>query len=180
MLVYMQLIKKITYRKILYQVFRDSEGLLFVKFDNGHVSAATGRPMLKQLGKGSIKADGTFTGILTMKDKHGNYLSPHTRGSYVLRLLIDTEIAAGKEFKCFKSTWVAGRGVADNLHKFNEGLAQGMPAPAAALQTWTGQWLQKHYGFSKAGRIKGKYTTKEDVWGREHKHYTEITVVFER
>lgn len=174
----MQLINQTTFKEIVYHVFRDEGGLLFVKFDNGHLSAATGRPILKQLGKGSIKDDGTFTGMLTMKDKHGNYLDPHIRGGYVLSLLIDHELDAGKKLERFKSTWVAGGGVSDNLDLFNQGLAQGLSEPEAALQTWTGRWLTKHYNFNQASHIKGNYTLEPNPQGVLCKHYTEVTVVF--
>ncbi|EAY27021.1 hypothetical protein [Microscilla marina] len=174
----MQLIDKATSKGIIYHVFRDEEGLLFVKFDNGHLSAATGRPILKQLGKGSIKDDGTFTGILTMKDKHGHYLDPHVRGSYVLRLLIDTEINSGKNFERFKSTWVAGSGISDNLNTFNKGLAQELSEPEAARQTWTGQWLKKNYDFEQVHHVKGQYTLAPNINGTPCRHYTEVTVVF--
>lgn len=174
----MQLINKATFKDIVYHIFRDEEGLLFVKFDNGHLSAATGRPILKQLGKGSIKDDGTFTGMLTMKDKHGNYLDPNIRGGYVLHLLIENELSMGKKFERFKSTWVAGRGVSDNLDMFNQGLAQGLNEPEAARQTWTGQWLKKHYQFNQASDIKGQYTLEPNTQGVLCKYYTEVTVIF--
>ncbi|WP_157558645.1 toxin glutamine deamidase domain-containing protein [Microscilla marina] len=143
----MELIHKVTYKSIDYQVFRNREGSVFIKFDNGGVSAATGKPKLKTLGRGSIK-DGVFDGQLTMKNqKTGKYWHPDIRGSFVLKTLIDTEIAAGKQFKAFKASW--NQNLSDNLDNFNAALQQGLSKAEAAKKTWTGIWLDKNYKLGK-------------------------------
>ncbi|OJJ19678.1 hypothetical protein BKI52_19290 [marine bacterium AO1-C] len=143
----MALINKVKYKNIEYHVFRDKEGGLFVKFDNGGVMPS-GKPKLKTLGRGSIKEDGVFGGQLTMKNqKTGEYWHPDIRGSFVLKTLIDTEIAAGKSFKVFKASW--NENLSDNLQAFNKGLRQGLSKAEAAKRTWTGQWLDKNYKLDK-------------------------------
>ena len=143
----MALINKVKYKNIEYHVFRDKEGGLFVKFDNGGIMPS-GKPKLKTLGRGSIKEDGVFGGQLTMKNqKTGEYWHPDIRGSFVLKTLIDTEIAAGKSFKVFKASW--NENLSDNLQAFNKGLQQGLSKAEAAKRTWTGQWLDKNYKLDK-------------------------------
>lgn len=175
----MEPIKKVKHNDMLYHVFREKEeGLVCVKVDLGHFSAATHHPMLTQLGRGGIKPDGTFTGILTLKDKDGNYLHPNTRGRFVMKLLIDTELEAGKVFKQSKSLWVHGNGISDNLDQFNAGLANGLSESEAALQTWSGQWLQTHRGFNATRNIHGVYHEELNQDGKPYKHYTEVVIFF--
>lgn len=174
-----QLIKKVNYRNLEYHVLRDAEDRVFVKVDLGQFSALTKRPMLTQLGRGRINEEGTFSGMLTMKDREGNYLHPELRGSFVLKLLIATERENGKELQSFKSTWVAGAGISDNLEMLNAGLAQGLQEQEAALQTWTGQWLQKNHGFNKVLEIKGTFTIRQKA-NISYKHFTEVTALFSK
>ncbi|OJJ19061.1 hypothetical protein BKI52_19775 [marine bacterium AO1-C] len=172
-------IKEVKHNDIVYHLFREEEeGLVCIKVDLGHLSAATHHPMLTQVGRGGIKPDGTFTGILTMKDKDGKYLHPNTRGSFVMKLLIDTELETGKTFKQSKSLWVHGAGVSDNLDKFNEGLAKGLNEKEAALQTWSGQWLKAHHGFNAVKDLHGTFQEEKNETGKSYKHYTEVVMFF--
>jgi len=174
-------IKKVKHNNMIYHLFREEEeGLICVKVDLGQLSAATNHPMLTQLGRGGIKPDGTFSGILTMKDKDGQYLHPNTRGSFVMKLLIDTELETGKVFRQSKSTWVDGPGVADNLDKFNEGLANGLNESEAALQTWSANWLKTNHGFNAVRDINGVFEEIENEAGKKYKHYSKVVVFFYR
>lgn len=172
-------IKKVEHNDMIYHLFREEEeGLVCIKVDLGQLSAATNHPMLTQLGRGGIKPDGTFSGILTMKDKDGNYLHPNTRGRFVMKLLIDTELEAGKVLKQSKSTWVQGPGVSDNLDKFNEGLANGLEENEAALQTWSANWLKANHGFNAVRNIHGVCEEVENEAGKKYKQYSEVVMFF--
>lgn len=144
------LLKTYLNNNVEYQIFRDEEGSIFVKFDNGG-TLPSGKPALKTLGRGKINENGEFSGQLTMKNAQNQYWHPDIRGNIVLKLLIDTEIENGKQFKVFKASW--NQNLADNRDAFNakilDGLSKGLPQDVAeveaAKQTWTGNWLETNY-----------------------------------
>jgi len=117
-----------------------------------------------------------------MKDKNGNYLHPKLRGSFVLKLLIDTEIEAGKNFNTFKALWVNSDAVKDNLNAFNKSLEKGLDEIEAAKTTWTANFLKDNYQFTSASidSTNSHYTLVERTDGSSYKQYTEVTVLFSK